>query len=259
MSDSVSGFYDGLAEAYHFIFADWRRSVKRQGTALDRLIRTRKGTLRLGVLDCTCGIGTQAFGLAEQGYTVHGTDLSPVAIQRAREYAVEFDRAPTFAVADLLAPDLVDKTTYDVVIACDNAVAHFLTDDDLMQAIDTMVGKLRPGGLLLISLRDYDQIVLQRPRSTLPVVTDAADGRHITLQVWDWATDGRSYDLNHFVVHEEDGTWRTECHRTTLRVLQRRELEMVLQETGLTDIEWHLPPDSGYYQPIVTAVKEQAR
>lgn len=36
------------------------------------------------ILDCACGIGTQTLGLAGAGYRVHGTDLSPEAVRRAR-------------------------------------------------------------------------------------------------------------------------------------------------------------------------------
>jgi len=36
MADSVARFYDGLADEYHLLFADWDASVRRQGEILDR-------------------------------------------------------------------------------------------------------------------------------------------------------------------------------------------------------------------------------
>ncbi len=77
MADSALQFYDNLADNYHLLFDDWRETVQEQGDTLDRLIRTHLGEPPLSVLDCSCGIGTQAFGLALRGYKVHGTDLSP--------------------------------------------------------------------------------------------------------------------------------------------------------------------------------------
>ena len=47
--------------------------------ALDALI----GQDRAEVLDCSCGIGTQAIGLALRGHRVTGTDLSFRAAARA--------------------------------------------------------------------------------------------------------------------------------------------------------------------------------
>ena len=38
-----------------------------------------------------------------------------------------------------------------------------------------------------------------------------------------------------------------------LRAWQRSEFDALLAQVGFTDITWHMPADSGYYQPIVTA------
>lgn len=73
----VVDFYDGFAADYHLVYGDdWESAVERHGEALARLIRGLRPEA-LDVLDCSCGIGTQAIGLARRGYRVHGTDLSP--------------------------------------------------------------------------------------------------------------------------------------------------------------------------------------
>ncbi len=77
MDDQTLQFYEQLADDYHLIFADWRESVRRQGEILDRLICAAMGDQAQTVLDCACGIGTQAIGLALHGYRVHATDLAP--------------------------------------------------------------------------------------------------------------------------------------------------------------------------------------
>src|SRR6185295_3005299 len=102
----VTQFYDELASHYTLIFQEWDMTVQRQGEVLDNFIRAHV-TLAdkslptldidedaptepiintidasdLRVLDCACGIGTQAIGLARRGYQVHATDLSPGAIE----------------------------------------------------------------------------------------------------------------------------------------------------------------------------------
>lgn len=167
--DTVQQFYDNLAATYHFILADWQKSVQWHGATLAGLLKELGAPPPRTLLDCTCGIGTQAIGLALEGYHVHGSDLSPVAIERAIEYASRFqtDAPPTFTVADLLTPP-ARPVQYDIVLSCDNAVAHFHTDTDLEQALDTMTLQLKPGGVLLISLRDYDAAV-QNPQRATPV------------------------------------------------------------------------------------------
>ena len=147
-------FYERLAPDYHLIFADWQASVRRQGTALDALIRARLGPPPLSVLDCSCGIGTQAIGLALCGYTVHATDLSPAAVARAEREAAALGAAVTWGVADLRTLDRQVAGTFNVVLSCDNSLPHLLSDDDLSLAARGMWAKLRPGGLLLASIRD---------------------------------------------------------------------------------------------------------
>src|SRR4051812_6471810 len=167
MPDSVTGFYDGMADAYHLLFADWDASVRRQGTILDRLISGQIGAAPHTVLDCSCGIGTQAIGLALRGYQVHGTDISSAAVERAEREAVRVGATLTTGVADLRALDTVPGT-YDVVLSCDNALPHLLTDDDLGRAATGMWSRLRPGGLLVVSIRDYDALSAEKPRAELP-------------------------------------------------------------------------------------------
>src|SRR5512134_1318882 len=102
MTDRVQQFYDDLAEDYHLIFPEWKQAVLGQADTLDALIRAQKGAPPLTVLDCTCGIGTQAIGLALKGYAVHATDLSATAVERARREAEGFGVTMTFGVANLL-------------------------------------------------------------------------------------------------------------------------------------------------------------
>lgn len=168
MTPSAQQCYDGLADEDHLMFADWRAAVVRQGEVLDRLIRRQVGTSASTVLDCACGIGTQAIGLATRGYTVHATDLSPAAVARAAREAPSFGAILTFGVADFRALETQITATFDVVLCCDNTLAHLLEDADLRVAVAQMRARLTPGGLLLASLRDYDQLVGPSATTSLP-------------------------------------------------------------------------------------------
>jgi SAM-dependent methyltransferase len=253
---SVTRFYDDLAADYHLIFADWRAEVLRQGDILDRLIRSLKGGPPLTVLDCACGIGTQAIGLALRGYTVHATDISPAAVERAKAEAESFGAALTFGVADVRTLAEQVHGTFDAVIACDNALPHLLTDADLAQAARSMAATLKPGGLLLASIRDYDRILQERPTATLPQTHDGPDGRRVTFQTWDW--DSELYTLNHFILKQDGDGWQTAHRATQYRALRRVTLTAALEAAGLDDVRWHTPEASGYYQPVVTARKGDA-
>ncbi|MFB4322429.1 hypothetical protein RB298_08860 [Priestia sp. BR_2] len=80
----------------------------------------------------------------------------------------------------------------------------------------------------------------------------------MVFQVWDWAEGGYHYVTNQFIMQEIDGAWHTQVNSTSYRALLRSELSSLLAEAGLIDIQWHMPSDSGFYQPIVTARKPGA-
>ncbi len=253
---SVLEFYDQLAGDYHLIFQDWRQGVQRQGKSLDDFIRRLvHGAPDITVYDCSAGIGTQAIGLALQGYIVHATDYSPKAITRAQQEAESFDLSMTFGVADFRQLGTQVNGAFDVVISCDNSLPHLLTNDDLKLATQNLAQKINSGGLLLISIRDYDAILATKPTTTpLAVYNDATNQRRVSFQVWDWAENADIYTVNHYIITHSDELI-TRHHSTQYRALRRTELTAFLQVTDLTDIQWHMPEDSGYYQPIVTARK----
>lgn len=247
----IQHFYDHFAHDYHLIFADWRASVARQGEILDHFIRRYVSAQT--ILDCSCGIGTQAIGLAARGYAVHATDLSPTAVRRAEEEAQNFDVTLTFGVADMRRLGENVLGTFDVVLSFDNSWAHLVTDDDLNAAAKSMASKLNPGGLLMVSIRDYDALAVERPSHTDPAIYDDPAGKRIFFQVWDWSADGRSYTLHHTILHQLNDEWKVTHGVTLLRALQRAEVSAALEAAGLVDARWHMPEESGFYQPIITA------
>jgi len=266
----VVGFYDDLAKDYQLIFGDWKQSVRRQAEIVSDLLeknlskstqQKEKGELR--VLDCTCGIGTQAIGLALKGYHVVATDISSESVKKASEEALGFGvvEKMEFDVVNLLQlsswrPD----ERFEVVMAMNNALAHLQKEEELRAAFENMAAKLSPGGLFMTSFRDYDAILKERPRSTLPTVIDSEspDGnktRTVSFQVWDWVEE--SYEMSHYTLRQHQTSCETVCRKSRMRAWQREKITSFMEEDGkFTDIKWLMPSVSGFYQPIVVAHKK---
>ncbi len=253
--DDISRFYDGLSDNYHLIFADWHELMQRQAQVLDDLLRARLDPPPRAVLDCACGIGTQAIGLSLRGYAVTATDISAGAVERAQREAAALGARLSFGVADMRTLSAQVSGPFDAVIACDNALPHLLSEDDLLAALREMATVLRPGGLLLASIRDYDGLVAERPSTTTPRVFDGPDGRRVVIQVWDWLPDADLYDFTLLIVQQAGDGWQTQAHTARYRALRRADLDRAVRAAGLDDLHWHMPPESGYYQPILTAHK----
>ncbi|MFE8698756.1 class I SAM-dependent DNA methyltransferase [Cytobacillus sp. FJAT-53684] len=256
MKDSVLKFYDEFAEDYHLIFVDWNQAISRQGEVLDKVIQSKfnvSSTHNISLLDCSCGIGTQAIGLAKYGYNVSATDISPASVKRAEKEAVCHGVKINFGIADFRTLDKDVSGLFDIVLSADNAIPHLLTEEDLNKAFQNIHTKLNHNGLLLVTIRDYDALIKEKLTTTQPKIFD--EGKRIAFQVYDWAVDGKTYTVNQFILQEINGEWKTKHNSTEYRALLREEINKVLSSIGFTDIEWHLPVDTGYYQPIMTARK----
>lgn len=256
MNDSVLKFYDEFAEDYHLIFIDWHLAIARQSEILNNIIQSKLGlssTHNNSLLDCSCGIGTQAIGLAKHGYDVSATDISAVSVRRAEKEAESYGVKINFGVADFRSLETDVSGLFNIVLSADNAIPHLITDEDLYKAFQNMHAKLNHNGLLIITIRDYDTMVKEKITTTEPNIFD--DGKRMAFQVYDWAGDGRTYTVNQFLMQEINGEWKTTHNSTEYRALLREEINKVLKATGFIDVEWHFPVKTGYYQPILTARK----
>lgn len=120
--------------------------------------------------------GTQLLGLAALGERIVGTDLSPAAVARVRNEAGRRGLRAPVAVADMRALPVADGAV-DGLLCLDNSLPHLTTAPDLDQGLREMGRVLRPGGLVLISLRGYDVARRQQPTALPPTVRDTPAGR----------------------------------------------------------------------------------
>ncbi|MFD8493608.1 class I SAM-dependent methyltransferase [Amycolatopsis sp. NPDC059657] len=237
------GFYDDLAGTYDLLYADWDASMARQAKALDWFLPAGR------VLDCACGIGTQSLGLALKGRDVIGTDLSPVAVARARREAAQRGVRVSFATADMRALPFGDAT-FEAVVCADNSLPHLTTPEEMSAGLAEMRRVLKPGGGLVISTRPYDG---GRPGSQPPSVKHTANGRAITFQLWHWHDDGERYDAEVFQLLPDGETWTVHTRQMTYWAITRDRLTPLVAGAGFADLRWVEPEDSGFFQPLLVA------
>lgn len=256
MSTDTDGFYDDLAEHYHLIFEDWGRSIERQAATLGPLLENRLAQSSLKILDCACGIGTQAIGIAQHGHTIVATDLSKAAVRRAASEARKLGLDIKFHVADMRDLSALPKSDFDAVLAGDNALPHLLSDQDLSQALKSIFIRLKPGGILLATIRDYDSLLSTRPSFQGPTFYSEGETRRIVHQVWDW--DENQYDVHLYLTWNSASLWTSKHYASRYRALTRAELTQALESHGFKEIEWLMPETTTFYQPIVLARKEDS-
>ena len=159
----IQTFYDNLATQYDKLFLDWQATTQEQAVILDRLFADNGFDKSANILDCACGIGTQAIGLAAIGYHVTGSDISDGELAEAKMRASQNNVNVRFEHADFCALESTFTEQFDIVIAMDNALPHMLTSHDLASAVKSIVNQIRDGGMFVASIRDYDALLMDKP------------------------------------------------------------------------------------------------
>ncbi len=234
--DEIVDFYNDLAPFYPLLYPDWETSAVKQAAALDNLIRDYCGADVRTILDAACGIGTQSLGLAARGYQVTASDISPEAVARARAAAAQRGLSLTAHVADMRTLWQVHQQQFDVVLACDNAIPHLLSDADILEVLRQFSQCTRPGGGCILSVRDYAAM----PRGGvqfMPRLTHATpEGRTILFDVW--VFDGDCYDMTTYIVED---TGQATAHTHVMRggryyCVTIATLEALMAQAGFTQV-----------------------
>ena len=245
-------FYDHLAASYDKLFQDWYATTREQALLLDKLFREAGFDPSAKVLDCACGIGTQAIGLAALGYNVTGSDISTGELAEAKKRAAAQQLSVRFERADFCALSDAFSETFDIVIAMDNALPHMLTTEDLAAAVRSIVDRVKPEGIFVASIRDYDTLLMTKPPYSPPYIHKTEAGQRVSFQTWDW--DGDNYKLIQYII--EDGEdLQISKFPCEYRATRREELTELLLQNSCTQVEWKFPKETGFYQPIVIARK----
>lgn len=247
----MADFYDELASLYHLIHQDWNASVRRQGDQLAALIENEWPGKRR-ILDVSCGIGTQAIGLAMRGYSVTASDLSEKEIERARQEARRNSVLIDFSVCDMRHANSHHGTGFDIVLSGDNSLPHLLTDEDLLLALREMFACLAPGGGTIITVRDYENE--ERGKNLVkPYGIRIENGkRYLLFQVWDF--EGEHYDLAFFFVEENlvSGEVATRVMRSKYYAISTEKLCVLMRQAGFENVR---RIDGVFYQPILVGTK----
>lgn len=238
ITNDTQEFYDAIADYYPLFYRDWSVQLEREGLWLKAIFRG-KGIQR--VLDAACGAGTQTIALAQHGFEVVAADPSTGMLRKAAQVAAEYGVQDKI---DLLQSDfqrLPDVTSgpFDAIVCKGNALPHLLLDDEIELTLHTFFDFLRPGGILVIGMRDFGPFMEDRPRFIPGLTHELEDGSEfITFDLWEWQ-DGPPViaTQNLYIVRGKDQNYETFKRRVVFRPLSTDEVKVVLLEAGFQDIK----------------------
>jgi 2-polyprenyl-3-methyl-5-hydroxy-6-metoxy-1,4-benzoquinol methylase len=137
-------------------------------------LRDRFGAGKLAILDYGCGQGRLSIPLAQEGHRVTGVDISPEAIGRADENAREAGVTVSWHAGGMESlPGAFTGESFDVILCTE---VLYMAEDPV-PLLTGLLGYLRPGGILLLSLRTRYYYLLKAVRERdWPVARMVAGG-----------------------------------------------------------------------------------
>lgn len=104
----------------------------------------KRGLRKGRALDVGCGTGRAFTPLLDRGWEIHGCDLSPAMLERAR---AQFGDRVELAVADMRELPVFGR--FELALVLNDAVNYLTADGELEQALRSIRPNLAPDGLLL--------------------------------------------------------------------------------------------------------------
>lgn len=243
-------FYSSIADYYSAIFPF--------NPAQLNFVESFVGELAgLRLLDIGCATGELARMLARKGARVTAIDLNEDLLEQARRMAqaeLQGTVAPEFRKGNMLelSSDFAPET-FDLVLCFGNTLVHLPDTNTVAQMLKGVKQVLKPGGLFLLQILNYDHILDDQIKE-LPLI----DNDKISFV--------RKYE---FEVHSSVVQFVTELtikatgecirNRSQLLALRSAELTELLQQEGFRELElfanFKREPFGGKHLPLVLSCR----
>jgi SAM-dependent methyltransferase len=248
----VTTSYDTLAAVYDWLVPETLLAPEGSAAAFAPYLESVAPGAR--VLDCACGPGHVAVGLALRGFDVTATDASGGMVERARSLAAGHGaviEARRCAWDDLPGAGLAP---FAAVLCVGNSLVHAPGREARRAALRAMAAVLDPGGVLVLTSRTWERV--RAAGSGLHVedrLVERPGGRGLVVHAW---TIADAWDARHdldvaVALIGDDGAVETHAERLSFWPFTQDELADDLRAAGLAPEASTFDPEVDRY--LVTA------
>jgi SAM-dependent methyltransferase len=181
--------YEALAEVYEWLISEAKLTPAEFAASFDDVVSLLPSNAQ--VLDCSCGTGQLAVGLAGLGIQVVATDASEAMVRRTAQLSAEFGAAVRTVRADWEElPDHFDDASFDMVFCVGNSLHHAVGARGWVAALESMSRLLRRGGRLVLTSRTWELVRARGSRLDISDRLVRRNGRDaVVVYRWEIAPD----------------------------------------------------------------------
>ncbi|TQM85270.1 methyltransferase family protein [Saccharothrix saharensis] len=227
--------YNGLAEVYEWLISDAKLAPAGFASSFDDVLGLLPSNAR--VIDCSCGTGQLAVGLAGLGMRVVATDASEAMVRRTAELSEELGASVRTVRANWHElSDHFDDDTFDMVFCVGNSLHHAEGARGRVAALKSMSRLLRRGGHLVLTSRTWELVRARGSRLDIGDRLVRRNGRDaVVVYRWDIAPNWEDEHHIEIAIAQVDTTGSVLVRSELLSSWPYRheELEAELRRVGL--------------------------
>ncbi|WP_246108179.1 class I SAM-dependent methyltransferase [Saccharothrix saharensis] len=235
MTEVVVSGYNGLAEVYEWLISDAKLAPAGFASSFDDVLGLLPSNAR--VIDCSCGTGQLAVGLAGLGMRVVATDASEAMVRRTAELSEELGASVRTVRANWHElSDHFDDDTFDMVFCVGNSLHHAEGARGRVAALKSMSRLLRRGGHLVLTSRTWELVRARGSRLDIGDRLVRRNGRDaVVVYRWDIAPNWEDEHHIEIAIAQVDTTGSVLVRSELLSSWPYRheELEAELRRVGL--------------------------
>jgi SAM-dependent methyltransferase len=222
--------FDAYAAYYDLLYRD--KDYPAEARYVQSLLR-RQGVSDGAILELGCGTGKHAEQLAQLGFSIHGLDLSPSMVERARQRTpADLASRLQFEVGDARSTRLNRK--FDAAISLFHVASYQTRNEDLLGMFATAATHLKSGGIFVFDFWYGPGVLTDPPVERVKYLEDGV------IQVTRTAKptlrpNENIVDVHYEVVVKQNRNGRVadieETH--SMRYLFLPEVRLMLQSAGM--------------------------
>ena len=221
-------------------FINWDDRLAYELPFLEQQLRSLgKDPSQIRVMDTACGTGHHAIALANIGFQMFGSDLYPEMVSLADANAKAAGEKVTFRTAGFgsINETFRQPGEFDAVLCLGNSLPHVASEQDLKKALQDFNELLRPRGLLLLQMRNFDLVMEEKKRWMEPQTGKEGAKKWLFFLFYDFEADGK-IQFNILSLHRKPNTpSHTQLTSTILLPIYSEELKAELGSLGFRNIK----------------------